>query len=364
MEVTARLVLEAQHIKAGSILYTLLLSIHPSILPHLGTPAKNVVVMSFTATRTQAQTSDPISLQIPGTRKVRATINYMSRTVDKPFTSHNPADGIQNNHVYDSPTVEITDLRGTTPADRERSGFNVRQAGFEVIEGFGLPETEKGWAEHKWEDSEWIESVYYADVDRIFKDKLGVTSTFIFDHTVRKRRTQQEEQLPETPDSRKPVFVAHSDQSRWAGENRVLKHLGQDVLDKVKRGELHAQLINLWRPLRGQAWDMPLAVADSRTVSRGENGKPKDWIETELRYPTWTGQTLSIYSNPEHRWYYKSGLGTDEAILLKCYDSVDETRTPHTAFEDPTTPKNTEPRWSIEVRVLAITDPKLKQQQS
>ncbi len=102
--------------------------------------------------------------------------------------------------------------------------------------------------------------------------------------------------------------MAHSDQSRWAGENRILKHLGQETLDKVKKGELHAQLINLWRPLRGQAWDMPLAVADSRTVSRGENGKPKDWIESELRYPTWSGQTLAIYSNPEHRWYYYSGL--------------------------------------------------------
>lgn len=323
---------------------------------------------SATTTTTQVKASspasssyDPVTLEIPGARKVAAKINYMSRTVEKPFTAlYQPSDGILNNHVYDSPTVNVTDLNGTTPADRERAGFNVREAGFEIIQGFGLSETEQGWAEHKWEDPKWIESAYYADVDRIFKDKLGVTSTFIFDHTVRKRRPKEEEELPETPDSRKPVPMAHSDQSRWAGENRIKKHLGEETLEKVKKGELHAQLINLWRPLRGKAWDMPLAVADSRTVSRGENGKPEDWIITELRYPDWTGQTLSIYSNPAHRWYYKSGLGTDEAILLKCYDSENEVRTPHTAFEDPTTPKDAEPRWSIEVRVLAVTDPSQK----
>ena len=323
--------------------------------------------MSTTTTTitTQEQTSQsPITLQIPGTRKVRAKINYMSRTVEKPFTAlYNPADGITNNHVYDSPTVEITDLAGTTAADRERAGFNVREAGFEIIQGFGLPSTEQAWAEQKWQDEKWIESEYYADVDRIFKDRLGVSSTFIFDHTVRKRRTKEEQELPDTAETRKPVPVAHSDQSRWAGENRILKHLGQETLERVKRGQLHAQLINLWRPLRGKAWDTPLAVADSRTVSRGENGKPKDWIVSELRYPTWTGETLSIYANPEHRWYYKSGLGTDEAILLKCYDSQTETRTPHTAFEDPTTPEDAEPRWSIEVRVLAITDPAFNKQQ-
>lgn len=319
--------------------------------------------MSSTSTTTQVETSDPVTLQVPGARKVQAKINYMSRTVEKPFTAlYQPADGKLNNHVFDTPTIEITDLRGTTTADRERAGFNVSNSGFEIIEGFGLPDTAKAWADHEWEDDGWLKSVYYKDVDRLFKDKLGVTSTFIFDHTVRKRRPREEEDLPETPETRKPVGMAHSDQSRLAGENRFEKHLGKETLEKVKKGELHAQLINLWRVLRGNAWDMPLAFADSRTVSRGENGKPKDWIETELRYPTWTGQTLSIYSNPDHRWYYKSGLDASEAILLKCYDSVDETRTPHTAFEDPTTPKDAEPRWSVEVRVLAITDPALKKQ--
>ncbi len=69
-----------------------------------------------------------------------AQINYMSRKVEKPWNSlYGPIDGKTNNHEYDSPYVEITDIRGTTAADRERAGFNTREAGFEIIEGFGLP---------------------------------------------------------------------------------------------------------------------------------------------------------------------------------------------------------------------------------
>lgn len=46
----------------------------------------------------------------------------------------------------------------------------------------------------------------------------------------------------------------------------------------------------------------------------------------------------------------------DEVLLLQCYDSATEVRTPHTAFEDPTTPKDAPPRWSVELRVLALIE--------
>ncbi|PWN49676.1 hypothetical protein IE53DRAFT_369565 [Violaceomyces palustris] len=297
---------------------------------------------------------------------VKAKINYLDRSVEKPFLylyPDRPEGEPENNFVYSSQEVQITDLRRTTPEERERSGFNTRQAGFQIVDGWGDQggKTAKAWEERRWDEKGWIESEYYADIDLLMKRELGVTSTFIFDHTVRKRRSASDQHLPDDAENRKPVQQAHCDQSRKAGENRILKHLGEEVLEKVKRGELHAQLVNVWRPLRGEAWDTPLAFADSRTVSRGEDGKPLDWKPSELKYKTWSGETLAIHSNPDHRWYYYSGLPTSKSVFLKCYDSETETRTPHTAFEDPTTPEDSEPRWSIEVRVLAITDPKLKQ---
>jgi hypothetical protein len=47
----------------------------------------------------------------------------------------------------------------------------------------------------------------------------------------------------------------------------------------------------------------------------------------------------------------------NEAIIFKVYDSETDGRarfTPHTSFEDPTTPKGAMPRESIEVRALAF----------
>ena len=50
-------------------------------------------------------------------------------------------------------------------------------------------------------------------------------------------------------------------------------------------------------------------------------------------------------------------MGADEAVLIKGYDSADDGRarfTPHTAFDDPTTPPGAPPRESIEVRTFAF----------
>ena len=47
----------------------------------------------------------------------------------------------------------------------------------------------------------------------------------------------------------------------------------------------------------------------------------------------------------------------DEAVLIKCFDSLKDGRARfslHTAFEDPTTPADAPPRESIEIRTLAF----------
>ena len=50
-------------------------------------------------------------------------------------------------------------------------------------------------------------------------------------------------------------------------------------------------------------------------------------------------------------------MRTDEALLLKCYNSATDGRTqfgPHTAFIDPTAPADAAPRESIELRTLVF----------
>lgn len=313
----------------------------------------------MSATQTQTQTTAIIqqtsSIQLAGARKVKGEIAYLDRSVEKPHQYlYIPKENVpKNNFVLEKVTKDITDLAGTSASDRKANGFHTDGAGFQIIDDAWIsPQTQAEWKADRWEDEEWIKNTYYKEVDALLKKELGVTSTYIFDHTIRK---SQMNHLPDDPSNRKPVAQAHCDQSRWAGENRILKHLGQEMLDRVKKGEVKAELINVWRPMR-KVEEYPLAVADSRTVYRGENGGAPDWKESELKYETWSGQTLLINHRPEHRWYYYKGIEPDQSILLKCYSSTDETRTPHTAFVDPSSAPDAKPRWSMEVRVLTLTD--------
>ena len=313
----------------------------------------------MSATQTTTATTPAIEqssrISVPGARSVKATISYLDPSVERPYQylCEPPAGEAKTNIVHNPVEVNVTDLAGTSASDREASGFTTKGAGFQILDdAWGSPATQAAWKADRWEEPAWVKAEYYADVDALLKRELGVTSTFIFDHTVRKSQTTH---LPDDPDHRKPVSQAHCDQSRWAGENRIEKHMGKEMLARVKRGEVHAQLINVWRPMR-TVHEHPLAMADSRTVYRGENGGAADWKESELKYETWSGQTLLITHRPAHRWYYYRGITPDQAIMLKCYDSTEETRTPHTAFVDPSTAADAPPRWSIEVRVLCFTE--------
>ena len=85
--------------------------------------------------------------------------------------------------------------------------------------------------------------------------------------------------------------------------------------------------------------------------------RPGDLVASDLIYPNRSGETYSVKYNPNHRWYYIPEMRTDEALLLKCYDSATDGRTrfgPHTAFIDPTTPADAAPRESIELQDIGV----------
>jgi hypothetical protein len=77
----------------------------------------------------------------------------------------------------------------------------------------------------------------------------------------------------------------------------------------------------------------------------------------ERRYPHRVGQTYRLKYNPNHRWFYFPQMRRDEAIVFTVYDSRNDGRarfTPHTSFDDPTSPPNAPPRQSIEMRAFAF----------
>ncbi len=265
---------------------------------------------------------------------VTAELNYLAPTAGKPrtYAFDPPPDEPKSTALPEPHNVPIFDGRliaGQFSLDRE---------------GFAL--VKHPTAVRNYYDDNEIRRVYYPAVEAFLKATLKADRVVIFDHTVRKRVEGAPDVRDGTP--RQPATRVHVDQTDLSGRNRVFEHLPEEANELLKG---RAQVINLWRPIRGPLRDAPLAMCDGQSV------EPGDLIASDLIYPNRQGETYSVKYNANHRWFYFPEMTPDEALLLKCYDSATDGRTrfaPHTAFIDPTTPADAEPRESIEVRTLVF----------
>lgn len=105
--------------------------------------------------------------------------------------------------------------------------------------------------------------------------------------------------------------------------------------------------MNVWRPINGTVESFPLAFADSATV------KDEDLVGIEHRYPDHVGETAGVRYGEGQRWWYWSGMGNEERLLLLCFDSEKGGRVPHSAFED-VRGVGRKARESVEVRALVF----------
>lgn len=265
---------------------------------------------------------------------VTAELNYLAPVLGKPRTyAFDPPPGEPKSTALAEPhQVPIFDARLIAQnISLDREGFALVRHPTRVKDFY---------------NEEEVRAVYYPAVEAFLRATLKADRVFIFDHTVRNR-------IEGAPDirgggPRQPATRVHVDQTAVSGANRVREHL-PDEAEELLKGRV--QVINLWRPIRGPLRDSPLAMADGTTVA------PDDLIASDLIYPNRRGEIYSVRYNPNHRWFYFPEMTTDEALLLKCYDSATDGRTrfgPHTAFVDPTTPPDAAPRESIEVRTLVF----------
>ncbi len=265
---------------------------------------------------------------------VTAELNYLAPIAGKPRTyAFDPPPGEPKSTALPEPhNVPIFD--GRLIANQ----FSLDREGFALVKH---PTVVKNY----YDDNE-VRRVYYPAVEAFLKATLKADRVLIFDHTVRKRAEGAPDVRDGTP--RQPATRVHVDQTALSGRNRVFEHLPEEANELLKG---RAQVINLWRPIRGPLRDAPLAMCDGQSV------EPGDLVASDLIYPNRQGETYSVKYNANHRWFYFPEMTPDEALLLKCYDSATDGRTrfaPHTAFIDPTTPAGAEPRESIEVRTLVF----------
>ncbi|THG95318.1 hypothetical protein EW145_g7979 [Phellinidium pouzarii] len=243
---------------------------------------------------------------------------------------------LQRNYTLEPFEAEIENVRG------KESAFSLDTSGFLYA---------RAEAKHKsFTSDEEVEREYYPESIELLKQLTGASRVVLFDHTIRRRRPGE---LDDGPQKRQPVPVVHVDQTTASSIARVNRHLPPDDAEKLLQRRF--QIINLWRPIGKPALDHPLALCDFRSID-----VKRDLVSSTLRYPDRDGETFNVRHNPAHKWKYLRGMEPDEVVLIKCFDSVQDgsvaVLTPHTAFDDPTTPPDVPLRESIELRALVFYD--------
>ncbi|KAH7128851.1 hypothetical protein EDB81DRAFT_845870 [Dactylonectria macrodidyma] len=210
----------------------------------------------------------------------------------------------QRNYADIVQEVLIHDIHG------HESDFTLDHDAFQILHG--MPAS----TEEEFIDDDSIKKNYYPEIEKLLLDHVpGANHVLIFDHTVRRA----------APNAHRSPVLYYPDEG--------------DALLKQRY-----RLINVWRPLNQRPVEsFPFAFASSSML------EASDFIP------------VVHHHQDGAKWYYLSGMTSDERVLLKCFDSESHKpdsdiggRVPHTAFWDPRTKTDAEPRESIEVRTLVF----------
>src|SRR5258708_11161921 len=195
-------------------------------------------------------------------------------------------------------------------------------------------------------DEQELKTAYYKEVEDLIKRETGAAKVVVFDHTVRTADRAVERRL------RTPVRSVHDDYTEKSGPQRVRDLLPPDEAEA--RLKKRFAEYNVWRNIAHDPVEMaPLGFIDAESIA------PRDLAVCDLVYADRTGEIYQRGYNADHRWYYIPRMTREEAILIKCYDSMRDGRARfslHSAFDDPTSSANPKPRQSIEVRAFAFFD--------
>jgi hypothetical protein len=268
----------------------------------------------------------------PSQAWVEAPVNYLADLSIKPVT-FNPPPGTgvpRRQGNYRDFKVRIQDARpivGELSLDRQ---------------AFIL--THHDTALRDFYDEQEVRTTYHAEVESLIKRETGAAKVVVFDHTVRTADRAVERGL------RTPVRSVHNDYTEKSGPQRVRDLLPADEAEaRLKRRFAE---YNVWRNIARDPVEMaPLGLVDAESIA------PRDLAVCDLVYADRTGEIYQGVYNADHRWCYFPKMTRDEAIVIKCYDSVKDGRARfslHSAFDDPTSPADPKPRQSIEVRAFAF----------
>ncbi|OFX04200.1 MAG: hypothetical protein A3D94_12210 [Alphaproteobacteria bacterium RIFCSPHIGHO2_12_FULL_66_14] len=271
---------------------------------------------------------------VPTAHWVEAPVQYLADLSIKPVT-YNPPNGTgvpRRIGNYRDFSVRIQDARPIVrDLSLDRQAFILTHHDTAVCDFY---------------DREEVRTAYEPEVEALIKKETGAAKVVVFDHTVRTADRAVERGL------RAPVRSVHNDYTEKSGPQRVRDLLPPDEAE-IRLKKRFAEY-NVWRNIAHEPIEMaPLGFVDAESIA------PRDLAVCDLIYADRTGEIYIGVQNADHRWYYFPKMTRDEAILIKCYDSMKDGRARfslHSAFDDPTSPADPKPRQSIETRAFAFFD--------
>ena len=243
------------------------------------------------------------------------------------------------------------------PADREKSYWpaedhmmtlrNLRAVeDAPTIERNGFALLHHDSAVRDFYDPDEVEGVFCPEMVELAKQLNGASKAVAFGAVARSDD-------PGSKQGRLPSFGAHVDYGRRTVEDITRSMLGDEADYWLAQRMV---LMNFWRPIK-PVWRTPLALCDASSVRESDlnDSEIRGGLDDPNRPPLW-GYNLSY--NPEHRWYYVSGMQPGEVLAFKLYDSDSSQPqwTGHTAVEDPTSPDDAPARESMEIRTISFVE--------
>jgi hypothetical protein len=273
---------------------------------------------------------------------------------------------------WDPVQVPVKNARGTK-ATLDEQGFEMRD--YPVKDSIDFMDTQV------------VIDEYYPECEKLVQQVLGPKAKVVkaFDHNVRISATTFGDELKGGGGrAQVPIGMVHGDYTKVSGPKRladlaqtpkandVLKsRLGETpLLDPVlvqeaQQGTRRFALINVWRSIDPQnpVQQFPLGCIDATKIAPSDGSLKTFYIH----YADRVGENYFCSHNKRHEWSYFPQMTFNEALLIKQWDSfgaLAQDRQPdgggrstfaiHSAFMDPTSPKDAPPRKSIEVRVAVV----------
>jgi hypothetical protein len=262
---------------------------------------------------------------------IEATLTFLVPSDKKPkvLMPADPAEGVERTGSYRKVAVAIHDARQLrVPPSLDREGFAL----------VGSPTATTDFL-----TTAVVERDYYPEVIDLLERCTGADEVHIFDHTV---RVEDATTVPPLG-LRQPVAYVRNDYTERSAQQRLRAFFPAQKTARLQAGRI--AFVNVWRSIGSSAERFPLAAADGRSVPQA------DYVAVDMIYADRIGEIYHNTYSAGQRWFYFSNMRSDEAMLLKCFDSAIDGRTrytAHTGFANPRAASGTPPRRSIEVRTI------------